>query len=126
MSSAYLDTHVAVWLHDGLVEKFSSRARDGIESNELRVSPIVQLELEYLKARRRITEEPVKMLAYLNAAFGIIVCQLPFALVVHTAASLHWTNDPFDRLIVGQASAADSGLITADETIRKHYAHSIW
>jgi PIN domain nuclease of toxin-antitoxin system len=37
-----------------------------------------------------------------------------------------WVRDPFDRLIVAQASANDAPLITKDEKIRRHYKRAIW
>ena len=51
----YLDTHVVVWLYAGDTERLSVHARQHIESNELLVSPIVLLELAYLKELGRIT-----------------------------------------------------------------------
>ena len=35
MSIAYLDTHVAVFLHDGLIEEFSMEARHQLEANDV-------------------------------------------------------------------------------------------
>jgi PIN domain nuclease of toxin-antitoxin system len=37
-----------------------------------------------------------------------------------------WTRDPFDRLIVGQASANGAVLVTKDAGIRQNYKQSIW
>jgi PIN domain nuclease of toxin-antitoxin system len=43
-----------------------------------------------------------------------------------TAETIQWTRDPFDRIIVAQATLKHSPLITKDETLRKHYKHCIW
>ncbi|MSU25039.1 MAG: hypothetical protein EXS32_14625 [Opitutus sp.] len=47
----YLDTHVVVWLSAGEVARLGARARVAIETQELRVSPMVLLELQYLRSR---------------------------------------------------------------------------
>ncbi|MBA7620825.1 hypothetical protein ES703_28180 [subsurface metagenome] len=44
----YLDTHVVLWLYQNEQERISDRARTLIEEQELFVSPIVLLEMEYL------------------------------------------------------------------------------
>lgn len=125
--TAYLDTHVAVWLHDGLVHRLSAGARREIERNQLRISPMVLLEFQYLYERKRLGVGPAALYATLNSSFGIDVCDFPFAAVALAAASIDWTADPFDRMIVGQAVAnGDATLITADTEIRRHYPQAVW
>ena len=124
---AYLDTHVAIWLHAGALEQLSSEARRQIEANDLLISPMVFLEFQYLYDRKRIRVGPAAMQSYLNSMFGIAICDLPFAAAALAATSIDWTADPFDRLIVGHASARhDAPLITADVTIRRHYPRAVW
>lgn len=125
--TAYLDTHVAVWLHDGLVERLSAEAARQIEANDLLLSPMVVVELEYLRARKRIRTKPVEMITYLAATFGIGVCGLPFPAVALSSLGISWTSDPFDRLIVAQAAANHNAmLISADTLIRAHYRRAVW
>lgn len=125
--TAYLDTHVAVWLHDGLVDRLSAAARREIEAHDLLISPMVLLEFEYLRERRRIKADPRELFAYLNAAFGIGLCTVPFSAVALEALSVGWTADPFDRIIVAQAKAnRDAPLISADAQIRRHYERAVW
>jgi len=125
--SAYLDTHVAVWLHDGLVERLSSAAKREIEAHDLLISPMVLLEFQYLVERNRIRVEAGELFAYLNATFGIGLCTFPFPTVAQEALSVRWTADPFDRIIVAQAAAnRRAPLITADTQIRRHYERAVW
>ena len=124
--SAYLDTHVAIWLHDGLVERLSAAARKAIEANDLLISPMVMLEFQYLRERKRIRVEPAELFAYLNATFGIGLCTFPFPAVAQQALALNWTSDPFDRIIVAQAAASRAALISADAQIRRHYERTVW
>jgi PIN domain nuclease of toxin-antitoxin system len=124
---AYLDTHIAVWLHDGLLDRLSSAAKRRIEDSDLLVSPIVLLELQYLYERNRIAVEAVQMHVYLQTTFGVELCTYPLPAIVLSALACNWTSDPFDRLIVAHADAnRGSPLITADTHIRKHYAAAVW
>ena len=127
MSVAYLDTHSAVFLHDGLVEEFSSEAKKQIEANDLLISPMVYLEFDYLFQRKRIGVDAISMAATLNAAFGVAFCRLPFPAVVLESFKFTWTSDPFDRLIVAQASANHTAmLITRDRVLRQNYSNAVW
>jgi PIN domain nuclease of toxin-antitoxin system len=127
VSIAYLDTHVAVFLHDGLLEELSSAAKLAIENNELLVSPMVVLELEYLHARKKISVNARALTAALAETFGVAVCAFPFPAVVSESLGQEWVSDPFDRLIVGHAAAnRNSPLITRDRLIRRHYASAVW
>ena len=127
MSLAYLDSHVAVWLHDGLLRKLTKAAEREIERNEIRISPMAYLEFEYLFQRGRIRVDAATLYSNLSGTFGIAICPFPFPATAIAAAEYNWTNDPFDRIIVGHARAnRESILITADESIREHYHRAVW
>jgi len=38
----------------------------------------------------------------------------------------NWGRDPFDRLIVANARAADAVLITKDQRIHMNYPRAVW
>lgn len=127
MSAAYLDTHVAIFLHDGLIEELSSEAKRQIENNDLLISPIILLEFDYLHSRKKISVDARNLFAALAASFGVAVCPFPFAGIVFESLGMEWTTDPFDRLIVGHAAANRmSPLITRDRLIRKNYSNAVW
>ena len=50
----------------------------------------------------------------------------PLLAVVQAAASLSWTRDPFDRLIVGDALAANCPLLTKDDSIQANLPLAVW
>jgi len=122
----YLDTHVVVWLYSGNLDVLSSTARASLEQEDLRISPIVLLEMQYLKEIGRLAVSAPLIVQALNHDIGLQLCTLSFAAVVEGALEEDWVRDPFDRLIVGQAKAGKAGLITKDETIRKHFAGAVW
>lgn len=127
LSVVYLDTHIAVWLHDGLVDKLTAAATDVMEASPLLISPMVYLEFAYLYRRGRICLPPATIYANLNTSFGVNLCSQAFIGIAALAAELEWTNDPFDRIIVAQAKCnADSRLVTADTVIRSHYDRALW
>ena len=53
-------------------------------------------------------------------------CVYPFNDINENAIKQKWTRDPFDRIIVAQASIHSTKIATKDETIRKNYKHAIW
>lgn len=122
----YLDTHVVVWLYTGDHVRIPRSARELISAEEIRISPMVVLELALLHEIGRLSSTPDDALAYLAQRIGLTICDLPFSSVVQAAASLGWTRDPFDRLIVAQAAVRGSPLITIDRRIRASYPHTIW
>jgi PIN domain nuclease of toxin-antitoxin system len=122
----YLDTHVLAWLYAGRVDLLSGRARQLLESEDLLISPMVALELEYLHEIGRLTERSGTVLHSLQVQIGLRMCTLPFASVVEAARRQAWTRDPFDRVIVGHAAAAQSVLVTKDASTRRHYKRATW
>ena len=122
----YLDTHVVVWLYEGEIEKLSRSAVEQVNNDSLFISPAVMLELELLHEIHRLTRTSQTIVGSLASEMGLEVCQLPFAEVAENALHQKWVRDPFDRIIVAQASANDASLITKDEKIRHHYKRAVW
>jgi PIN domain nuclease of toxin-antitoxin system len=124
----YLDTHVVFWLYAmGGEAPLSEAAREVVrDSAELRISPMVRLELQYLHEVGRTGTPAAPVVDELGSMLGLRVCDAPFAAVVQAAERQSWTRDPFDRLIVAQAALRGAKLVTKDRTIHEHYDHSIW
>lgn len=121
-----LDTHVVVWLYAGEIQRLSPRAVRAVEQDTLVVSPFVQLELTYLHEIGRLTVGGPAIVSDLTARLGLTMSDVPLAVVIAEADALGWTRDPFDRLIVADALAAGSPLLTRDETIRHHTELAVW
>jgi PIN domain nuclease of toxin-antitoxin system len=122
----HCDTHTVLWLYSGELDRFSKKGIHALESNELMVSPMVRLEMQFLYEIERITQKPDQILRALKTDLSVKVCNDSFDAVVEVAETLHWTRDPFDRLIVAHALVKHAPLITKDATIRKHYSNCIW
>jgi PIN domain nuclease of toxin-antitoxin system len=122
----YLDTHVVVWLYAGLAEKFSEPVHRLINQQDLYVSPIVRLELQYLYEIQRITVGADAIVTDLAGRIGLQVCDKSFSLIVSKASGCAWTRDPFDRLIVANAALNDDVLLSKDPDILEKYAYARW
>ena len=122
----YLDTHVVVWLYAGETERISDTGQELIENHELLISPIVFLELQYLKEINRLTVEPALLLENLASTIGLTICNNSFLQIVTEAIPQTWTRDPFDRLIVATAAAQNSILLTKDTTILENFQDATW
>ncbi len=123
----YLDTHVVVWLYAGQVDLLSVFAKDSIDSENLLISPMVGLELRFLSEIGRIKVDSEEIVNDLSMRIGLRYCELPFTSVVTKSLNQHWTRDPFDRIIVAQASLQkESVLLTKDSLIQKNYLKARW
>jgi PIN domain nuclease of toxin-antitoxin system len=122
----YLDTHVAAWLYAGLTARFSPAARDMINDNDLYLSPMVILELQYLYETGWTATPGKDVVEALTQSVGLKVCDDRFPSIMAQAAEQTWTRDPFDRIIVGHAALRQQILVTKDRHIRTHYPHVFW
>lgn len=122
----YLDTHVALWLYEGLLERFPSFAKKQLEDNDLAISPIVQLELEYLYEIKKITCSSKLIIDELITRISLSIADNSFEKIIQQAARLSWARDPFDRIIVATAELTNSLLLTKDSQIAKNYRHAVW
>lgn len=122
----YLDTHVPLWLA-GAPQELSPTAVEAINGAQLLLlSPMAELEIEYLYEVGRIQQPASVVIAHLRASLNLRVCDLAFGAVATAACQMKWTRDPFDRLITAQAAAANKSLLTRDKIIRANYPDTIW
>ncbi len=122
----FLDTHAAVALWRGDVEAFGRRSQDLLERSAVFVSPVVRLELALLKEIGRLSVSPDEILGALAVDLGVRLANDPIEPVVAKAMDLHWTRDPFDRLLVATAILHKVPLVTRDELINEHFDDAVW
>jgi PIN domain nuclease of toxin-antitoxin system len=125
-SLVYLDTHVVVWLYDALTDRLSKAAAAAIEENDLVISWMVELELQFLYEIGRLRVKPAEIIRHLSTQIGLRLSDVGLERIVRAAAGMDWTRDVFDRLIAAESAAMDMPLITKDRTIRAHHKLSIW
>ena len=126
-SVIYLDTHVVAWLYAGGAAGFPDAALKVLEETEdIRISPMVRLELQYLYEIERVSQPALPVVDAIETALGMTICQASFPAVVREAEGHRWTRDPFDRLIVAQAALFQAPLLTKDQEIRANYPRAMW
>jgi PIN domain nuclease of toxin-antitoxin system len=114
-----LDTHFLVWLV--LESKRVSKFPWLDQYRPWGVSPASFLEIQFLAEIGRLT---VRNPEFMNAVMHdprFIVDDIPLTSLIRHALGLHWTRDPFDRMIVAHSSARRVPLCTTDRNIRAHY-----
>lgn len=122
----YLDTHTVIWLYTGQLKKFSKNTLDILENNNLFISPMVKLELQYLYEKQRITDTAEQIINALQEEIDLKICHKNWLDVVNVALTCDFTRDAFDRLIVAHAMLGNSVLITKDEKLTEHYKNCVW
>ena len=125
-SLVYLDTHVVVWLYDALTDRLSKAAAEAIENNDVVISWMVELELQFLHEIGRLRVKPAAIIRHLSTQIGLRLSDVELERIVRAAAGMDWTRDVFDRLIAAESAARDVPLVTKDRTIRAHHKLSIW
>ncbi|TVR52436.1 MAG: hypothetical protein EA426_18885, partial [Spirochaetaceae bacterium] len=103
--TVFLDTHVAVFVHEGNPDLLSATAIHLLESaDSTRVSPIVVLELQYLFESRKIAFPGDEIIGFLSDQFGVLVDTEGMGDAVLRSVGFSWTRDPFDRIITAHAA----------------------
>jgi len=126
VETVYLDTHVVVWLFAKELGKFSQEVLKLLEECELRVSAMVVLELEFLYEIGRLNYKAESIISNLGKTIGLKVCSLSFNDVIEESLKHSWTRDPFDRVIVANASYNGCVLISKDRNILTNYKRAIF
>lgn len=122
----FLDTHLVVWLYGGFTEKIPDQVKKKIESEDLYISPMVLLELQFLFEINRITIPASKIYDDLHFRIALKTEDTSWGYIVKQSLSIDYTRDPFDRFIIGHAHALNSILLTKDQNILSNYEKAFW
>ena len=122
----YLDTHLVLWLYAGSLDLISKEVLQTLDEEELYISPLVELELQYLNEIKKIKRSPSEIIETLHKEINLKICTKDFHSIIKESLNMHWTRDPFDRIIVAHASLNSDPLLTKDDAIRAHYKRAVW
>ena len=120
-----LDTHAALWFLSGDERLGPSATRHLTDdSNRVLLSAAVVWEVAIKRSLGKLVVPP----EYLSLLLGAGVQALPVS-VEHAAAveTLPWHHrDPFDRMLVAQASIEGAALVSRDDALRSYGVTVIW
>ena len=122
----YLDTHAVIFLYAGDLALFTNAGRRLIRSEQLIISPIVLLELEYLYEIKKLNALPSIIYQQLQKECHLKTCHAPFHEIIELAKTQCWTRDPFDRIIAAQSLWGNHPLLTKDKKIIEHCSLAKW
>lgn len=97
-----------------------------MNQQDLYISPIVRLELQYLFEIQRLTADADTVITDLQKQVGLTICSKEWNRIISQAMTTSWTRDPFDRLIVAHAALQDNLLVSKDQNILNHYQYARW
>ena len=126
MKRLLLDTNVVVWLLLSERGSVSETARAALEdeANAITVSAVSVWEIATKRSLGKLTISP---------GWGKALTQLGFdpmpitALHAEHVESLPWHHrDPFDRLLIAQATLEDHSLVSADTRIPAYGLDVVW
>lgn len=121
----FLDTHIVCWLYFGEFARLSSSAKSLLETEALKISPIVKLELQFLNEVEKIDADPSRIVTYLQKKLDLSIGDEPFSDVIEKSIRETWTRDPFDRIIVAHAKVGRGRLLTKDRNIRANFREAV-
>lgn len=126
MTRLLLDTNVALWLLLGDRQRVSEAAVQALEetANEVALSAVTVWEIAIKRSLGKVT---------LPDGWAVSLRRLGFdpmpVTAIHAAAveRLPWHHrDPFDRLLVAQASVEGYALVTADRRLPAYDVEILW
>ncbi|QVQ50123.1 PIN domain-containing protein [Spiractinospora alimapuensis] len=121
-----LDTHVVVWLYKDPLVLVPDAVLKRLDVEEIGLSPVVNLELQYLYEIGRLNVPSQEIINYLAPRLELTFTDPSSMSVFSEALSLQWTRDPFDRLLAAHAASTSSVLVTKDRKIRENLEHAWW
>lgn len=111
-----LDTHLLLWAL-AAPSKLPAAARKRIDTAEVFVSAASIWEISIKSALGKLDADPHQVLAAVTpAGFGLLPITGEHAARVRALPTLH--KDPFDRMLIAQASIEPMILLTNDEALR--------
>jgi PIN domain nuclease of toxin-antitoxin system len=82
--------------------------------------------MKYLNEIGRINQKPDVIIDSLRDEIGLTFSVNNIERIISQAIHFDFTRDPFDRIIVADASVGNSRLISKDKKITDNYNKTIW
>jgi PIN domain nuclease of toxin-antitoxin system len=120
-----LDTHTALWFVSAeprLSERALSHLRDG--ANRVLLSAVVVWEVAIKRSLGEIDVPDEYLSLLLGAGAQPLAVSIDHALAVERLPWHH--RDPFDRMLIAQASFEGAAIVSRDEALRPYGVTLVW
>jgi PIN domain nuclease of toxin-antitoxin system len=120
-----LDTHAALWFLAG-DDRLSETARHHMtdDSNRVLLSAAVVWEIASKRALGKLAVPDEYLAILLSAGVAPLAVSVEHAAAVERLPPHH--RDPFDRMLVAQASLEGAALVSGDPAMRRYDIPLIW
>ena len=122
-----LDTHTLLWLFDEY-EHLSPCTRNIIQTEDslyVSIATFWEIAIKQNIKKLKVSKAPSELMALAEQqAITILPIFSEHLDIIKDLPRIH--NDPFDRLIIAQAKAADFTILTCDSIIPKYDVKTIW
>ena len=123
--NALLDTHALLWwlTND---KRLSRRARSTIEAGDVFISVVSVWEIEIKRGLGRIEADTPAILEEVSGTdcFNWLEIRPSHVAALVDLPTLH--RDPFDRMLVAQATLERVAVISRDANVRRYPVETIW
>jgi len=124
-----LDTHAFLWFATG-DENLSAVAKEIIENSKnniyLSSASVWELSIKIIIGKLKLKKDLNKFIAENIAIYGYIPMPvtIPHALAIAKLPEIH--KDPFDRILIAQATVEKMKLISSDSYIARYSVKTVW
>jgi len=124
-----LDTHAFLWFATG-DENLSAVAKEIIENSKnniyLSSASVWELSIKIIIGKLKLKKDLNKFIAENIAIYGYIPMPvtIPHALAIAKLPEIH--KDPFDRILIAQATVEKMKLISSDGYITRYSVKTVW
>jgi len=126
VEAIFIDTHVSIWLFQKDMKKFSKNAIKLIENNDIIISAMSILELEFLYEINKINYPQDEIISYLQNTIDLKISKNSLENVTKKAVDIKFTRDPFDRIIIADCLVSNLKLLTRDRNILSNFDNAVW
>jgi PIN domain nuclease of toxin-antitoxin system len=120
-----LDTHAALWFV-GADPRLSERARNHLRdgANRVLLSAVVVWEVALKRSLGKLNAPNEYLSLLLGAGAQPLAVSVDHALAVERLPWHH--RDPFDRMLIAQASLESAAIVSGDEALRAYGVTLVW
>ena len=124
-----LDTHAFIWLWED-TSKVPPRVLAACENKDnqlyLSIASVWEMQIKVIAGKLAFQQPLAEIIEQQRDENGISILPISLTHVWQLATLPAHHNDPFDRMIVAQASAEKLSLVTADRHIARYPVELFW